>query len=80
MEKDGGVEPDAIAYATIVGGLCKARMVEATKLFKEMRSKCLLVDRTAYASLIDVYVSTKMVGDGCRVLKVMIDAGYRVDL
>jgi pentatricopeptide repeat protein len=32
-----------------------------------------------YASLIDEYVSTGRVGDGCMALKDMIDAGYRVD-
>jgi pentatricopeptide repeat protein len=80
MEKDG-VELDPMAYATMIGGLCKAGMVEeAAELFKEMRSKGLLVDRMVYASLIDGYVSTGSVGDGCRVLKEMVDGGYRADL
>jgi len=48
-----------LAYATTVGGLCKAEIVEeAAKLFKKMSSKCLLVDKIVYASLIDGYVST----------------------
>jgi pentatricopeptide repeat protein len=53
---------------------------EASELFKEMRSKGLLVDRMVYASLIDGYVSAGSVGDGCRVFKEMVDGGYRADL
>lgn len=39
-----------------------------------------MVDRIVYASLVHGYVAAGRVGDGCRVLKDMVDAGYRADL
>ncbi|RVX00395.1 Pentatricopeptide repeat-containing protein [Vitis vinifera] len=80
MRKDK-VEPDVMAYTTLVAALCNGNRVgEGFELFKEMKQKKYLIDRAIYGSLIEGFVVNERVGSACDLLKDLMDSGYRADL
>lgn len=80
MQKDR-VEPDAMAYSTLVMALCKGNQVDiGYEMFKKMKERKYLIDRAIYGSLIEAYVADGKVGSACDLLKDLIDSGYRADL
>ncbi|KAK6931722.1 Pentatricopeptide repeat [Dillenia turbinata] len=51
---DSSLCPNVVVYMALIDGLCKNNCIEeANRLFHEMQQKCILMDRTAYTSLID---------------------------
>ncbi|GLT55421.1 hypothetical protein SLA2020_285420 [Shorea laevis] len=80
MRRDN-VDPDVIAYATLVSGLCKGGRVEkGYEFFKEMKEKGCLIDRAIYRSLVEAFVADGKIGLACDLLKDLVDSGYRADL
>ncbi|KAK6115383.1 hypothetical protein DH2020_007652 [Rehmannia glutinosa] len=80
MQKDC-VEPDVMAYSTLVMAFCKGNRVgKGYELFKEMKEKHYLIDRGIYGSLIEAYVVDGRVGSACGLLRDLMDSGYRADL
>ncbi|OMO62093.1 hypothetical protein CCACVL1_23032 [Corchorus capsularis] len=80
MERDG-VEPDVMAYMTLVTGLSQGRRVQrGYEFFREMKEKGILIDRAIYGVLIEGFVKDGKVGSACDLLKDLIDSGYRADL
>ncbi|CAL5210926.1 unnamed protein product [Lathyrus oleraceus] len=80
MKRDR-VEPDVMAYSTIIGGLAKGgRVLEGYELLKEMKSKGHLIDRAIYGSLVESFVGENKVGLAFDLLKDLVSSGYRADL
>ena len=75
------MKPDAMVYTTLVTALCKVRRVEkGYELFREMKEKRCLIDRTIYGSLVEAFVAGGKVGFACGLLKDLVDFGYKADL
>ena len=75
------MKPDAMVYTTLVTALCKVRRVEkGYELFREMKEKRCLIDRTIYGSLVEAFVAGGKVGFACGLLKDLVDSGSRANL
>ncbi|KAK1557515.1 hypothetical protein Q3G72_026085 [Acer saccharum] len=75
------VEPDVMAYVTLIMGLCKGGEVErGYELFREMKEKGILIDRAIYRVLVDGFMGKGKVGKACDLLKDLMDSGSRADL
>ena len=55
-------------------------MEKGHELFREMKEKTCLIDRSIYGSLVEAFVADGKVGFACGLLKDMVDSGYRADL